>query len=155
MLLHRSLNMRTSHAIYKVLRRYIQVVDAAHPTKHDPTIDHDFRSGVDFGIGCSSLILSLLPSTAVKIVELFGFSGNREEALDILMKTGGWTKGGNEPFLKEGPGNEGLRRPVSLIMSPRLSAASKLSSCRSATWCFLPITSLYRASFPRKMSIST
>lgn len=104
--------MRTSHAIYKVLRRFIQAADAAHPSKQDPTIDLDFRSGVDMGIGCSSLILSLLPSTAVKIVELFGFSGNREEALDTLMKSAGWTKGAKEPVLGEGPGKEGLRRPV-------------------------------------------
>lgn len=105
--------MRTSYAIYKVLRRFVEAADAAHPSKHDPAIDLDFRSGVDFGIGCSSLVLSLLPSTAIKIVELFGFSGNREEALDILMRTGGWTKGGKEPILGEGPGKEGLRRPVS------------------------------------------
>lgn len=104
--------MRTSHAIYKVLRRYIQVADAAHPSKHDPSLDLDFRSGVDFGIGCSSLVLSLLPSTAIKIVELFGFSGNREEALETLMRTGGWVKGRKEPVLGEGPGKEGLRRPV-------------------------------------------
>jgi hypothetical protein len=109
---HRSLNMRSAHAIYKVLRRYIIETDAVISSGHDPSIDLDFRSGVDFGIGCSSLILSLLPPTAVKIVELFGFSGNREEALGLLMKTSGWSKGTTSNSLGEGPGNEGLRRPV-------------------------------------------
>lgn len=105
--------MRTAHAVYKTLRKYIELADASHPQKRDPSIDLDFRSGVDFGIGCSSLILSLLPSTAIKIVELFGFSGNREEALATLMRTGGWVKGEKAPVLGEGPGKEGLRRPVS------------------------------------------
>lgn len=146
--------MRTAHAIYKVLRRFVQVTDAAHPSQYDPSIDLDFRSGVEFGNGCSSLILSLLPSTAVRIVEMFGFSSNREEALDMLMRSGGWTKTGRDPAIGEGPGKEGLRRSV--CASPFLTSRSGSTAHtyilhRSATWSSSPTTSSSRVSFPSQM----
>jgi hypothetical protein len=107
--------MRTSSASYRVLSRFLKVADAAHPDGFDPSLDLDFRSGVDFGMASMSLILSLLPSSAIRIMEIFGFSGNREEALAGLMKTGGWTKTGRDPNISEGPGKEGIRAVVSRV----------------------------------------
>ena len=104
--------MRTAHAVYRILGRYIEERDAADPNGHDVLIDLDFRSGVSLGTGCVSLILSLLPSSAGRIMELFGFAGNRAAALKTLMDVGGWQKGQKTPSRGMGPGNEGLRRCV-------------------------------------------
>ena len=57
-----------------------------------------------------SLILSLLPGSVLKIMEVFGFAGDREYALSTLMKPGGWAPGASEPTTD--PEKEGLRRPV-------------------------------------------
>lgn len=109
---HRAFNMRTAHATYRVLQKYVAHKDSIHKGGYDPSIDLDFRSGVSLGTGCISLILSLLPSTAGRIMEIFGFGGNREEALRTLMEPGGWVRGQAAPERGEGPGNEGLRRCV-------------------------------------------
>lgn len=119
----RALNMRASSASYRVLSRFLKTADAAHPDGLDPTLDLDFRSGVDFGMASMSLILSLLPSSAIRIMEIFGFSGNRSEALDGLMKTGGWTKTGRNPNVSEGPGKEGIRSPVRAVQGHQYTAA--------------------------------
>lgn len=105
--------MRSSHATYKALSTFIANQDAKAPGGRDESIDRDFRSGVEYGCGSSSLILSLLPSSAIKVMAVFGFSANRQEALKTLMSTGGWVAGKCEPQVKEGPGIEGLRRCVS------------------------------------------
>ena len=106
--------MRASSAVYRVLGRFLTVADAADPSGYDASIDLDFRSGIEYGTGSTALILSLLPASAVKVMELFGFHGNREQALQTLMRTGGWAKRDKGPTIGEGPGKEGLRRPVRL-----------------------------------------
>lgn len=57
-----------------------------------------------------SLILSLLPSKVLKIMEVFGFTGDREYALRTLQKAGDWKVDEPEPGLKTG--SEGIRRQV-------------------------------------------
>ncbi|GAA5939896.1 hypothetical protein JCM1841_000520 [Sporobolomyces salmonicolor] len=110
--LKEALNMRNAYAIYRTLAKYVEGVDAAYsgPGDEDPSIDQDFRSGVRLGNGMISLILSLLPSTVLKIMEVFGFTGDRDWALSTLMKAGGWKAGVKEPNLD--PQKEGIRKPI-------------------------------------------
>ncbi|KAL0575364.1 hypothetical protein V5O48_006615 [Marasmius crinis-equi] len=112
-----ALNMRTIITIYRNLYKWITTMDAEYaashpdaPVKEDPSIDHHFRSGVYLGAGMSTLILSLLPSKLLTIVEIFGYHGERKEALEILCKAGGWTKDSNEPSINTE--EEGLRRSI-------------------------------------------
>ncbi|GAA6038616.1 hypothetical protein JCM8097_009449 [Rhodosporidiobolus ruineniae] len=107
--LKEALNMRNAYAIYRTLAKYVEGVDEAYGGE-DPVIDQDFRSGVHCGNGMISLILSLLPSTVLKIMEVFGFTGDREWALATLMKAGGWRAGVEEPGMD--PEKEGIRRPI-------------------------------------------
>ncbi|KWU46897.1 hypothetical protein RHOSPDRAFT_31719 [Rhodotorula sp. JG-1b] len=107
--LKEALNMRAAHATYRTLAHYVEAADAAYGGE-DPAIDQDFRSGVNLGNGMISLILSLLPSTVLKIVEVFGFSGDREAALRMLMKPGGWKAGAEKPAITEA--EQGIRRPI-------------------------------------------
>jgi hypothetical protein len=99
--------MRNAYAIYRTLARFVEEADVAQGG-HDSSIDQDFRSGVLLGNGMISLILSLLPSTVLKIMDVFGFTGDREVGLASLMRAGGWKAGVQEPTVE--PENEGLRR---------------------------------------------
>lgn len=57
----------------------------------DQSIDADFRSGVYLGVGCSHIILSMMPGKILTIVELFGYKGDRMTGLAYLNKNGGWS----------------------------------------------------------------
>lgn len=89
--------------------KFLETADEAHPDGLDSSLDENFRSGVELGAGLISLILSLLPSTVLKVVEVFGFSGDREYALRTLMRPGRWQTGAQEPGMD--PEKEGVRRP--------------------------------------------
>lgn len=136
--LKEAINMRNAYAIFRTLAKFVETADLAYTAAHsrqsstippspsissaspstpssataelleDPSIDQDFRSGVFFGNGLISMILSLLPSTLLKIMEVFGFTGDREYALATLMKGGKWTAGQKEPGMA--PEKEGIRR---------------------------------------------
>ncbi|GAA6018293.1 hypothetical protein JCM11491_005144 [Sporobolomyces phaffii] len=110
--LKEALNMRNAYAIYRTLAAYVEAADASYfgEGTEDPAIDEDFRSGVRLGNGMISLILSLLPSTVLKIMSVFGFSGDREWALSTLMAAGGWEAGRKDP--KKDPAKEGIRKPI-------------------------------------------
>ncbi|KAK0467451.1 hypothetical protein IW261DRAFT_1574184 [Armillaria novae-zelandiae] len=105
-----ALNMRTTINIYRVLYKFITTMDEASPSGYDDSIDVHFRSGVYLGAGMSTLILSLMPSKLLTIIELFGYHGDRAEALSILSKAGGWTSTSDEPSVPIS--DEGLRRPI-------------------------------------------
>ncbi|GAA6058492.1 hypothetical protein JCM10212_006931 [Sporobolomyces blumeae] len=110
--LKEALNMRNAYAIYRTLAKFVEAADASYhgPGEEDPSIDEDFRSGVRLGNGMISLILSLLPSTVLKIMDVFGFSGDRDRALATLMAAGGWQAGRKDP--KKDPEQEGIRKPI-------------------------------------------
>ncbi|GAA5827210.1 hypothetical protein JCM11251_001170 [Rhodosporidiobolus azoricus] len=99
--LKEALNMRNAYAIYRTLAKYAEEADE---------VDQDFLSGVRLGNGMISLILSLLPSTVLKIMDVFGFTGDREYALNTLMAAGAWKAGVEQPLLE--PEEEGIRRPI-------------------------------------------
>ncbi|GAA5922814.1 uncharacterized protein JCM15063_003433 [Sporobolomyces koalae] len=110
--LKEALNMRNAYAIYRTLASFVEAADAAYfgEGTEDPAIDEDFRSGVRLGNGMISLILSLLPATVLKIMSVFGFSGDRDWALSTLMAAGGWKAGQKEP--NKDPEKEGIRKPI-------------------------------------------
>lgn len=105
--------MRTTMSIYRQLGRYLEAVDAAYAAAHanddasdrlleDPSIDVHFRSGVYLGVGMSHLILSLMPARLLAIVELFGYRGDRKEALRLLDRAGGWDAHGERSVISQG-----------------------------------------------------
>lgn len=106
--LKEALNMRSAYSTYRTLAQYVEAADGAFGGE-DPKIDQDLRSGINLGNGMISLILSLLPSTVLKIMEVIGFAGDRDAALRMLMKPGGWRAGAEEPTMP--PSAQGIRRP--------------------------------------------
>lgn len=86
---------------YLLLGKYVDAMDAETRARgegpEDVTIDKDFRSGVELGVGASNLILSLMPDKLIAVAEIFGYKGDRDAGLALLMKTGGWNKGSTEP----------------------------------------------------------
>lgn len=108
--LKEALNMRNAYSIYRTLAKFVEQSDNEAGGEGKADIDEDFRSGVFLGNGMISLILSLLPSTVLKLMEVFGFTGDREYALRTLMKGGQWTAGKREPGMA--PEKEGIRRAV-------------------------------------------
>ncbi|KAK0490235.1 hypothetical protein IW261DRAFT_1430992 [Armillaria novae-zelandiae] len=105
-----AINMRTSLNIYRLLYKYIKAMDDASPKGYDNTIDEHFRTGVSLGAGVTMLVLSLLPSRIIVIAEIFGYHGDRREALAILGKAGGWISESDEPTIPVS--TEGLRRSL-------------------------------------------
>ncbi|KAF5391059.1 hypothetical protein D9757_004042 [Collybiopsis confluens] len=109
-----SLNMRTTISVYRSLLKFINAMDAESVANggpaEDPTIDAHFRSGVYLGAGMSTLILSLLPTRLLTVVEMFGYKGDRAEALELLGRAGGWSKDSDEPAISAA--QEGVRRAI-------------------------------------------
>ena len=93
--------MRATVTIYKSLLKFLETVDAEAETRGegpiDKSIDPHFRSGVYLGNGVFNLILSLMPGKLQTLVELFGYKGDRQVALDFLAIPGGWSKDKAEP----------------------------------------------------------
>ena len=124
------LNLKTIIGIYRELGEFIEAMDAEAQARGEPedqSIDADFRSGVYLGVGCTHLILSLMPGKILAIVELFGYKGDRMAALAYLNKCGGWSSDSDEPSISKGslilrfctwvlisdPEHEGIRRSIS------------------------------------------
>lgn len=87
--------------IYLELGRYLDIVDAEAQARdegpEDISIDKNFRSGMELGVGACNLLLSLMPDRLLSVTEIFGYKGDREAGLQLLMKAGGWVKGEREP----------------------------------------------------------
>ncbi|KAI8968448.1 hypothetical protein BDF20DRAFT_981625 [Mycotypha africana] len=100
--LRESMNIRSSYNTYMTLEKYIQ--SAKTP------LDDDFLSGVYFGVGCFSIILSMLPSSVIKLAEFIGFTSDRKHGLSVLASVGGYST--MDPTKKKGAGIHGLRTPL-------------------------------------------
>ena len=87
---------------YLSLGKILAYIDSSDDKSLSQAIDVDFRSGVELGVGASNLILSLLPDKLISVAEIFGYRGNREERLRMLMGVGGWEKGKSEPSVGVG-----------------------------------------------------
>lgn len=107
-----ALNMRNAYGIYRSLGKYVEHADSKAPGRFDKTIDQDFRSGAFLGNGLISLILGLLPSKVLKIMDVFGYSGDTKEGLNTLMRAGGWPEESAKAKPRMSQEDEGIRRPV-------------------------------------------
>ncbi|KAF8575741.1 hypothetical protein K439DRAFT_1641118 [Ramaria rubella] len=111
-----ALNMRSCVQVYRLLGRYLEVIDAesvaAGTGPRNPDADEDFRSGVLLGTGVTHLLLSLLPSRIGTVMELFGYKGDRREGLETLAKIGGWSPDLSEPEPAISAEAEGVRRSI-------------------------------------------
>ena len=83
------ITIRSSYLIYRQCIHFINhnasKSEEGKEDERDEDIDADFISGVRFGIGMFNLVLSLLPTRALKIIEIIGFEGSRNEALSQLQ----------------------------------------------------------------------
>jgi len=61
-----ALNLRNANLAYRNMNEFIRQADAA-AGGHDKSIDRHFRSGVLFGDGINSLILSMLPGSIMTV----------------------------------------------------------------------------------------
>jgi hypothetical protein len=64
--------MRTATGIYRTLHAFLQTPEGVATDPH-------FKSGVLYGTGMTSLVLSLLPGRVMSVMELFGYKGDRTE----------------------------------------------------------------------------
>lgn len=88
--LRESLNIRSSYSTYMTLEKFVEYRNKEHKGKEE--LDDHFTSGVGLGVGCFSLILSMLPASVVKVAEFIGFSSDRAHGLHVLETVGGWDK---------------------------------------------------------------
>ncbi|PWN42672.1 hypothetical protein IE81DRAFT_289951 [Ceraceosorus guamensis] len=107
-----ALNLRNAYGIYRSLSKYVEWADDKASGSRDKSVDEDFRSGVYLGNGLISMILGLLPGKVLKIMEVFGYTGDTQWALKTLSRAGGWSqdKRKTEPAMRIE--DEGLRRQV-------------------------------------------
>jgi hypothetical protein len=104
-----ALNMRNAYGIYRSLSKYVEWADDKAGGRDDK-IDEDFRSGVFLGNGLISMILGLLPGKVLKIMEVFGYTGDTKWALKTLARAGEWTQKSDQPGMPIE--REGIRRQV-------------------------------------------
>ncbi|KAN0063269.1 hypothetical protein ACQY0O_004433 [Thecaphora frezii] len=104
-----ALNMRNAYGIYRSLSKYVEWADEKGATEQ---IDEDFRTGVYLGNGMISMILGLVPGKVLKIMEVFGYTGDTNWALKTLSRAGGWSADPNvqDPAVTER--GEGVRRQI-------------------------------------------
>lgn len=105
--LREGLNVRKSYNIYCAMEKFLQQQEEDGSIE----LDEHLKSGILFGMGCFHVMLSLLPSTALRLIEFVGFSSDRAYGMHLLESSGGWDmyrKTGKLPS-RQG-GHDGLRR---------------------------------------------
>ncbi|KAA0706484.1 Tetratricopeptide repeat protein 39B [Triplophysa tibetana] len=75
------IKIRTSYQIYKECQ---SVLNTSQGVGGDDEALRQFEGGVKLGIGSFNLMLSLLPARVLRLLEVIGFSGNREFGLSQL-----------------------------------------------------------------------
>lgn len=74
--------MRAAYATYRSLYKWIEDMEASGQVDK---IDSDLRSGILMGNGMISLMLSLLPGKALKIMDIFGLGLDLKNPSSDLM----------------------------------------------------------------------
>ncbi|KAJ1021468.1 hypothetical protein NDA13_005509 [Ustilago tritici] len=110
-------SLRAAYFQVRELFKFVEAVDAEAEEaevsgKRSQTVhlDQDFRSGVYLGNAICSMVLSMLPTKTLKIMEGFGFVGDRKFSLDLFARAGGWSK--SKPLPTISADEEGVRRPL-------------------------------------------
>lgn len=100
--------------MYRSLYKYMEHVKTEKAAGREVReLDSHFISGVNFGLGCFNLMLSMLPSSLLKLVEFIGFSSDRNFGLSLLESQGGWEsfhKDPQQPLPEQSEIRSGLRR---------------------------------------------
>lgn len=113
-LIREGINVRSSYGVYRSLYKYMEHVKAEKAAGREVReLDSHFISGVNFGLGCFNLMLSMLPSSLLKLVEFIGFSSDRNFGLSLLESQGGWEsfhKDPQQPLPEQSEIRSGLRR---------------------------------------------
>ncbi|SNX83318.1 uncharacterized protein MEPE_02025 [Melanopsichium pennsylvanicum] len=102
-----ALNMRNAYGIYRSLQKYVDWSE----DKGEP-LDEDFKSGVYLGNGLISMILGLVPGKVLKIMEVFGYTGDTAWALKTLSKAGQWSADPRQTKPGMPIKEEGVRRQI-------------------------------------------
>ncbi|KAI8968235.1 hypothetical protein BDF20DRAFT_895081 [Mycotypha africana] len=114
--LREGLHVRSSYNTYKILQKFLLHVQEQALLGKDISsceLDDHFTSGVSLGVGLFNLVISMLPTSVIKIVELVGFTADRSCGMTTLESAGGWEEYAGLPLSKLPPPqepNEGLRR---------------------------------------------
>ncbi|KAJ1972904.1 hypothetical protein H4R34_005251 [Dimargaris verticillata] len=115
--LREGLHVRSGYMIYRDCGRLLEWASLPENSQFcRENIDEHFVSGVALGLGVFNLILSMLPGKYLRIIEVFGFAGDREYGLEMLEVASGYrTPGANPkaliPSIYRSP--HGLRRVFS------------------------------------------
>ena len=108
-------------------------------------VDEDVRSGVYFGMGLITLLLSIFPSSIATIIDILGYKRDREMALDLLSQPGHWgdiaSEGGSEDI------DGGLRRNLCdlALLAFHLVLSNSKAACstsRRSCWGFRSLDAL-------------
>lgn len=122
-LLKQALGLRTAYIILQDLYRFIELTDARFEQDSITgkrsadcvaVLDADFRSGVYFSYAACSLVLSFMPGRAHKVLEGLGYLGDRQFALQVLQRAGGWSRNKSQPTVAADA--EGILRPLCDIL---------------------------------------
>ncbi|KAJ1657852.1 hypothetical protein IWQ61_002817 [Dispira simplex] len=113
--LKEGLHVRSSYIVYRDCRKFLTWINQPENQHLQfQMIDSHFVSGVVLGVAMFNMILSLLPDKYLRIVEIFGFTGDRSYALELLEVGGGWREPDSGPDARA-PAvyccRQGLRRP--------------------------------------------
>uniref|UniRef100_A0A8D0KI44 Tetratricopeptide repeat domain 39A n=1 Tax=Salvator merianae TaxID=96440 RepID=A0A8D0KI44_SALMN len=76
-----SVKVRNSYQIYRELESLLHSPNYIKGENH-----HHFEGGVKLGVGAFNLALSILPTRIVRLLEIAGFSGNKEYGLQQLQE---------------------------------------------------------------------
>ncbi|GMT16889.1 hypothetical protein PFISCL1PPCAC_8186, partial [Pristionchus fissidentatus] len=77
-----ALKIRTCHSIYKSCYKILEMSEVWE--HRDPRVKDQFESGVRLGVGCFSLMISCLPPKVLKLLQVVGFTGDKEGGLAEL-----------------------------------------------------------------------
>uniref|UniRef100_A0A8C9J5U6 Tetratricopeptide repeat protein 39B n=1 Tax=Panthera tigris altaica TaxID=74533 RepID=A0A8C9J5U6_PANTA len=77
-----AINIRLSYQIYKDCQQVLTQM----PNNHSKTYRH-LVEGVKFGLGAFNLLLSLVPPKTLKLLNIVGYSGDREVGLTLLHES--------------------------------------------------------------------
>ncbi|KAJ1986248.1 hypothetical protein H4R33_003474 [Dimargaris cristalligena] len=109
--LKEGLHVRSSYLTYRDFGKFLDWADRPeNAAVHAKSIDQHLVSGVALGLSIFNLILSLLPSKYLRIVEIFGFTGDRDRALAMLEVAGGWRA--PDPLAATTAANDGPFKPA-------------------------------------------
>lgn len=102
-----ALNLRNAYGIYRSLQKYVD-----WSAEKGEYLDEDFKSGVYLGNGLISMILGLVPGKVLKIMEVFGYTGDTAWALKTLSKAGQWSADARQTKPGMSIKEEGVRRQI-------------------------------------------